>query len=65
MKIPFRVIEEDSACEKCGLGQTWGILDRNDVLLGESFMDESDAEEMANLLNIVFLDGYKFGREKE
>lgn len=55
---PYQVVLDEPECEKCGSGATWGIKDDEGVYLGQSFIEESDAYELCNLLNTVFMRGY-------
>jgi hypothetical protein len=49
----YRVIVDSSPCGHCGLGGSWTVEGPDGVAIGESFDEEADADETAELLNAV------------
>lgn len=59
-KAEYRVEPKGKACQHCGLGEMWDVVDSDDVALGISYGSKEDAEEMADELNRAFLRGLRW-----
>ena len=60
MEGPYRVELIEQACEKCGKGKAWGIVDEEgEECNGTLWGDESDAHEEAGVMNYAYIQGYQ------
>jgi len=53
----YNVVPEDKACSCCEQGATWVIVGPDGVGFGTSYLDEDEAEEIAELMNLAFQAG--------
>lgn len=52
--LAYRVVSDNKACSHCGNGGTFTVIGPNNVAIGTSFSDETDASETASMLNAAF-----------
>jgi hypothetical protein len=58
-KEPYTVEIDRAACEHCGEGTTWMVVDPDGVGDSTSFLEQEDAEHLARALNAAFERGRK------
>lgn len=57
----YQVIIDEPACEHCGKGHLWTVVDSKDVAVGISFEDEAEAWAHCNTLNFVWEAAFQAG----
>lgn len=53
----YRVVADSDGCPHCHAGKTWTVVGPDDVAIGQSFSEEVDAEETAEMLNHAYMLG--------
>lgn len=53
----YRVEPDTNVCAYCGHGGTYTVIGPGNVAIGTSFADETDASEMASMLNAAYEHG--------
>lgn len=57
-KEPYFVEVNNDGCSRCGHDRTWTVVGPDGVALGQSWVDEDDAQDVADWLN----EAYEAGR---
>jgi hypothetical protein len=64
--LAYKVERDDShVCSECGRGGMWEVVGPDGMAMGVLFSDETDAHELAGMLNAAFEMGSRTSKLKE